>query len=98
MSKRKDKYLELAEKIVEGLIEDSTVIKAFRNGVIKFRTVFVPTLDKAIAKAIEKKLTYGNLATMTLRNNKGQITAKLYILPDGTLADDSWLCNKGWKK
>lgn len=41
--------------------------------------------------------TYGNMSTMTLRNNKGQIVAKLYILPDGRLANDSWLCNEGWK-
>jgi len=26
-----------------------------------------------------------------LRDNAGRIIGKLYILPDGTLADDSWV-------
>jgi len=35
-------------------------------------------------------MNYGNMSTLTLRDNKGAIVGKLYILPNGTLADDSW--------
>lgn len=36
-------------------------------------------------------ILYGNLSTLTLRDNLGRIVGKLYILPNGKLADDSWL-------
>jgi len=43
-----------------------------------------------------KKLTYGDLGQIIMKNNKGQITVCLWILPDGTLADDSWIHHRGW--
>lgn len=33
----------------------------------------------------------------TLRNKEGLVVACLFILPDGNLQADSWLCNEGWK-
>ncbi len=44
----------------------------------------------------EKELTYGDLGKLIIKNNKGRITAQLFILPNGNLADDSWLALKGW--
>jgi len=81
---KKEKFLKLAEKIV--------------NGIASFmyeedKRLFCESDKKTMIKAVRetlKGLTYGNLGTMTLRDNNGQIVAKLYILPDGTLADDSW--------
>lgn len=32
-----------------------------------------------------------------LRNTKGLIVACLYILPNGDLHADSWLCPTGWE-
>lgn len=32
-----------------------------------------------------------------IKNEEGLIVACLYILPDGNLHDDSWLCPTGWK-
>ncbi len=32
-----------------------------------------------------------------LRNQEGLIVACLYILPNGNLHADSWLCSKGWR-
>jgi len=97
-----EKYRGIAEKIVEGLRESGFLATKNDKGYWEVYFTEVPppskeTLIKAIAKAILKNLTYGNLGTLTLRNNKGQIVAKLYILPDGTLADDSWVRNEGWK-
>ena len=37
------------------------------------------------------------METFTLENNNDEIVTKLYILPDGTLHADSWLCHAGWK-
>lgn len=94
------KYYSIAEKIVEGLLKAKFIVEENRRGyweVIFSKFPSKDTFIKAIAEAILKNLTYGNLGTLTLRNNRGQIVAKLYILPDGTLADDSWLCNEGWK-
>jgi len=68
-----------------------------KHAVILFQNRHKSKVVEAVAEAIKRSSTFGNLGTMTLRNNKGQIVAKLYILPDGTLADDSWICNKGWK-
>ena len=39
----------------------------------------------------------GDLETLTKENKAGEIVAKLYILPDGTLHEDSWICPPGWK-
>ena len=39
----------------------------------------------------------GDLETRTMENKNGEIVAKLYILPDGTLHVDSWICPAGWK-
>jgi len=97
-------YHEIAKKIVEGLLETGS-IKEFpiQTNDCESRVNFppVPPLKgrfvEAIASAMKNNLTYGNLGTMTLRNNRGQIVAKLYMLPDGTLATDSWVRNQGWK-
>jgi len=35
--------------------------------------------------------------TLTLKNDNDEIVAKLYILLDGTLHEDSWLCPAGRK-
>jgi len=106
------KFIGIAEKIVEGLLESGfmeeivpevsdpkgTVKISFRgNNYSKEGTEIKGRFTEAIAEAIKINLTYGNLGTLTLRNNSGQIVAKLYILPDGTLADDSWVRNEGWK-
>lgn len=105
MAKEK-KFLKLAEKIVWGLIEHTRLIDDVEagkpslkdNSIIKFHyPITTRELAEAIAKAMREVLTYENMSTLTLRNNEGKIVAKLYIYPDGTLADDSWLCNKGWK-
>lgn len=37
------------------------------------------------------------METLTLENDNGEIVAMLYIFPDGTLHEDSWLCPAGWK-
>jgi len=84
------KYLFLAEKIVDGILA-SKLIKSVQNGIITFVLTTRLELIEAITEAMCKNITYGNLGTMTIRDNKGVIVAKLYILPDGTLADDSWL-------
>lgn len=63
---------------------------------VQFKPLTYRDLMNAISTAISRNLTYGNLGTLTLRNNKGKIVAKLYIMPDGTLADDSWVKNEGW--
>ena len=42
-------------------------------------------------------LKMGDLGTTTMKNANGEIVAKLYHMPDGTLHEDSWLCSKGWK-
>lgn len=34
---------------------------------------------------------------MIIENKKGQIVARLYILENGNLHPDSWLCLEGWK-
>lgn len=39
----------------------------------------------------------GDLGVLTMRNNKSEIVAKLYLMPDGTLHPDSWICPEGWK-
>jgi len=31
------------------------------------------------------------------KNKSGEIVAQLYIFPDGTLHEDSWICPAGWK-
>lgn len=46
---------------------------------------------------MEKELTMGDLGTITMKNNKDEIVARLYVMPDGTLHPDSWLCYEGWK-
>lgn len=33
-----------------------------------------------------------------MESNAGLIVARLYIKPDGTLHEDSWLCPSGWGK
>lgn len=43
------------------------------------------------------KLTMGEKPRLTLRNGRGEIVARVYILPDGCLHGDSWLCPSGWK-
>lgn len=93
------KFVGIAEKIVEGLLQSEFCEDQYRIGYIGFphKPMKKEKFVEAIAKAIKSNLTYGNLSTLTLRNNLGEIVAKLYVLPDGTLADDSWLCNKGWK-
>ena len=48
-------------------------------------------IDNKDTKKIDTELTYGDLDTMTLINKEGTIVAKLYILPNGNLAEDSWL-------
>jgi len=56
-------------------------------------------IDAVVAKPElldTKKLTYDDLGQIIIKNNKGQITACLWILPDGTLADDSWIHHRGW--
>jgi len=100
------KYLSIAEKIVEGLLErgfieeipslasdPKGIIKVtFRgNNYVKSGMALKKRLIEEIAEAMKTNLTYGNLGTMTLRDNVGRIIGKLYILPDGTLADDSWV-------
>jgi len=42
------------------------------------------------------ELTMGDLGTIMMRNNSGFVVAKLYIMPDGSLHEDSWICPKGW--
>lgn len=93
------KFIRIAEKILEGLLESGFVKENMANiDVVYFpERVLKNGFVEAIAEAIKKNLTYGNLGTLTLRNNLGEIVAKLYILPDGTLADDSWVRNEGWK-
>lgn len=91
----------MAEKIVDGLISQHICLptqtsyldekyRAQSIETLKFNDVGKKELAEAISEAIVDNLTYGNLGTMTLRDNKGRIVAKLYILPDGTLSDDSW--------
>lgn len=43
------------------------------------------------------ELTMGDLGTMTMKNNAGETVVQLYIMPDGTLHEDSWICPRGWK-
>lgn len=90
----------MAEKIVEGLLLRTSIISIDKKtNTLTFRgshEAVEQELAKEISRAIYDNLTYGNLGTLTMRDNKGRITAKLYILPDGTLADDSWTCNLGW--
>lgn len=92
---KKKRFLKLAEKIADGILQ-SKLVKNTSNSMITFKLVTRLELTEAISKVIFENLTYGNLGTLSLRNNLGQIVAKLYIMPDGTLADDSWLCNLGW--
>lgn len=33
---------------------------------------------------------------ITVRNDKGLLVANLYVLDNGNLHADSWLCNEGW--
>lgn len=33
----------------------------------------------------------------TIKNKEGDIVAKLYVLENGNLDPDSWLCPEGWK-
>jgi hypothetical protein len=33
----------------------------------------------------------------TFKNKRGRVVAVLYILPNGNLHPDSWLCSRGWK-
>ncbi len=90
------KFYRMAERIVEGLLE----LGYFRegdHGELTYQYTQKSKLIEGISEAMKNNLTYGNLGTMTLRNNLGQIVAKLYMLPDGTLADDSWVRNEGWK-
>jgi len=104
---KESRFLDLAEKIVDGLISQRICIieqtgyhdekfHAQTMEALKFNDVDKKELTEAISIAIVDNLTYGNLGTLTMRDNKGRIVAKLYVLPDGTLADDSWTCNKGW--
>ena len=44
-----------------------------------------------------KELTMGDLGTVTMKNGNGEIVAQLYVMPDGRLHEDSWLCPEGWK-
>jgi len=94
---KENRYLELAEKIVDGLIAQGifkVVCLSGKNELItadiRWQDFTRKNLAEAISKAMVDELTYGNLGTLTMRDNKGRIVAKLYILPDGTLADDSW--------
>lgn len=50
-----------------------------------------------MVKIRDIELKMGDLGTITMRNNEGRIVVKLYILPDGCLHPDSWLCPRGWK-
>jgi len=98
----------MAEKIVEGLINQHICLvqdagfhdEKFRyqaREILKFHDVGRKELAEAISEAMVNELTYGNLGTLTMRDDKGRIVAKLYILPDGTLADDSWTTHGiGW--
>jgi len=83
------RYFRIAQKIVEGLLELGYMEEG-KHGAISYRYSSRSKLIEGVAKALKNNLTYGNLGTITMRNNTGRIVAKLYILPDGTLADDSW--------
>ena len=85
---KESRFLDLAEKIVDGLVSQGILIDI---GYLESHQLTKEELAKAISKAIYDNLTYGNLGTLTMRDNKGRISAKLYIFPDGTLADDSGL-------
>jgi len=37
-----------------------------------------------------------NMPIVTVRNNKGFTVANLYVLKDGNLHSDSWICDDGW--
>ena len=39
-----------------------------------------------------------NMAVMTLENEDSKIVARLYILDNGNLHPDSWLCPGGWEQ
>lgn len=42
----------------------------------------------------ETEITYGETDKVRIINKKGVCVAVLYILPDGNLADDSWIRSK----
>ncbi len=44
-----------------------------------------------------RRKSYGTHTHLVVRNDKGLITACLYILPDGTIHGDSWIKPSGWK-
>jgi hypothetical protein len=44
-----------------------------------------------------RELMMGDLGTVTMKNNNDEVVVKLYIMPDGSLHEDSWICPKGWK-
>jgi hypothetical protein len=87
----KGSCLELAEKIVSRLI-----LKGYQIQKIPKDGVFDPKEQIELLSDI-LGFTYGETTSVTFRNQKGEIVAKLWIKPDGTLADDSWLCPLGWK-
>jgi len=96
LADKSKKYFDIAKKIVEGLLESEFCKEEYLGHIIiSSKEIRKDKFIEIIAEALKTNLTYGNLGTLTLRNNKGEIVAKLYILPDGTLADDSWLRNEG---
>lgn len=46
----------------------------------------------------ETEVTYGETDKIRIINKEGLCVAMLYILPDGNLADDSWIHSKVWSK
>jgi len=93
---KENRYLELAKKIVEGLVNQKMLVYDTTRNDSRNEDVWRLSWAMAISKAMVDELTYGNLGTLTMRDNKGRIVAKLYILPDGTLADDSWTTHGVW--
>jgi len=51
-------------------------------------------VDDVGSEKKETEITYGKTDKVRIINKKGLCVAVLYILPDGNLADDSWLRSK----
>lgn len=47
-------------------------------------------------KLVVESIDVKDMNVLTLKNESGFTVANLYILHNGNLHPDSWLCNEGW--
>ena len=70
----------------------------FKNSALLSRYDMLKAGYKRVIKGVDK-MEEGkpeNMAVMTLENEDSKIVARLYILDNGNLHPDSWLCPGGW--